>query len=216
MEREAERSMESTDIDSIVAQVPEANSPANSESSSSSSDSSADSDAMTDLDSMTYTASDQASAELPDCAKIEPEMTASPDVTQNHCSELNGLITLTTTTTTTSSTDSVSCSPPPSDPDEDDIQDLQGDESDVQGTIDSYAPEERMHSLYDSNSQITAVLQNSSASLWRQFDALHTEMIVTRRGRYVVDTCMCTCASVYVQYGTCMHAACSVCWLYMQ
>ena len=181
MEREAERSMESTDFDSLVAQVPEANSPANSETSSSSSDSSCESDAgIIDLDPMTV--NDQTPPESAD--KREPEeMAASPeDVTQNHCnSKLNGLITL--TTTTASSTDSVSCSPPPSDPDEDDIQDLQGDDSDVQGTIDSYAPEERMHSLYDPNSQITAVLQNSSATLWRQFDALHTEMIVTRRGR---------------------------------
>lgn len=178
MEREAEKSMASADVDSVIVQMPEANSPANSETSSSSSCSSTESDA--DLDSVAYS-TDKTSAELPDSAKKELETTNSPDMTQNHCSELNGLITL--TTTTTSSTNSVSCSPPPSDPDEDDMQDLQGDEPDVQGTIDSYAPEERMHSLSDPNSQITAVLQNSSASLWRRFDALGTEMIVTRRGR---------------------------------
>lgn len=169
--------------DSVIVQVPEeANSPANSEVSNSSSSSCSSTESDAELDSMPHP-TNTTSAELsPDGAKSEPERTISPaGMAQNHCSELNGLITL--TTTTPPSTTSVSCSPPPSDPDEDDMQDLQGDESDVQGTIDSYAPEERMHSLSDPNSQITAVLQNSSAALWRQFDALGTEMIVTRRGR---------------------------------
>ena len=213
MEREAERSVESTDMDSEIVQVPEANSPANSETSSSSSTcSSTESDA--ELDSVAYP-TNKTPTDLPDSAKKELETAISPaDMSmQNHCSELNGLITLTTTTTTSSSTNSVSCSPPPSDPDEDDMQDLQGDESDVQRTIDSYAPEERIHSLSDPNSQITAVLQNSSATLWRQFDALHTEMIVTRRGRYVsIRTCVCVCLCVQVCVcvcvSVCVHAEC--------
>ena len=168
----------------IIIQVPElANSPANSETSSSSSCSSTESD-TNDLDSMTSPSTEKTSVDLTDSVKKEPVTTDSPDTIQNH-HELNGIVTL----TTTSSTHSAS-SPPPSDPDEDDMQDLQGDESDVQGTIDAYAPEERMHSLSDPNSQITAVLQNSSATLWRQFDALGTEMIVTRRGRYV-GVCVC-------------------------
>lgn len=170
--------MASTDVDSVIVEEPRANSPANSETSSSSSCSSTESD----LDSVTAYSTNIPSEELPDSAmKKEQEDTNSPDVTQNHCNGLNGIITL--TTTTTSSTNSVSSPPPSDDPDEDDMQDLQGDESDEQGTIDAYAPEERMHSLSDPNSQITAVLQNSSAMLWRRFDALGTEMIVTRRGR---------------------------------
>ena len=178
LEKQKRITMASTDIDSVIVQVPEANSPANSEASSSSSCSSTESD----LDSVAAYSTTTTSGDIPDSAIMkDPEITNSPDVTQNHYDGLNGIVTL--TTTTTSSTNSVSSPPPSDDPDEDDMQDLQGDESDVQGTIDAYAPEERMHSLSDPNSQITAVLQNSSATLWRQFDALGTEMIVTRRGR---------------------------------
>ena len=170
------KKMSASDSDLGVVQLSEANSPTNSETSSSS-DSSTESDAN-DLDSTMYSTNEMP-AELNDRAvKRESSKVASSPatcMTVNHCDSPNGIITL----TTTPSTHSVS-SPPPSDQDEDDMQ---GDESDVQGSIDAYALEERMHSLSDPNSRITAVLQNSSAVLWRQFDALGTEMIVTRRGR---------------------------------
>ena len=87
--------------------------------------------------------------------------------------DLNGIITL-----TTSMNHSVA-SPPSSDPEDD----MNVEDNEIQGGVDGYTLEERIHSISDPSSQITAVLQSSSANLWRQFDALGTEMIVTRRGR---------------------------------
>lgn len=87
--------------------------------------------------------------------------------------DLNGIITL-----TTSMNHSVA-SPPSSDPEDD----MNVEDNEIQGGVDGYSLEERIHSISDPSSQITAVLQSSSANLWRQFDALGTEMIVTRRGR---------------------------------
>lgn len=45
--------------------------------------------------------------------------------------------------------------------------------------------QERVFCCNNPNSRSTAALAKSSRDLWMQFDAIGTEMIVTRRGRYV-------------------------------
>ena len=172
--------MAASDTETVITQVPEVSSPANSDTSSASSYSSTESDSN-DLE---CAGSEKSSVEPIEDERKQSQTSA--DRIPNR-RELNGIVTL-----SSSSTQSVS-SPTSSDP-EDDVQDMQGEEPDVQASIDEYAPEERIHSLSDPNSQITAVLQSSSSMLWKQFDALGTEMIVTRRGRYV---CVCVCVCVW-------------------
>lgn len=46
-----------------------------------------------------------------------------------------------------------------------------------------YSPEDKVYSCNKPDSEIAAVLNAQSKHLWKQFDALGTEMIVTRRGR---------------------------------
>ena len=45
---------------------------------------------------------------------------------------------------------------------------------------------ERVFSCNNPNSRSTAALSTCSRDLWMQFDAIGTEMIVTRRGRFVI------------------------------
>ena len=156
-----------------------ANSPANSDTSSSSSSSSSESDIM-ELDCSTAVKSPTV-IEVDNEDEEKKELSASSPVQVIPSQrELNGIVTLTPTPDTNLS---VSVASPPSSDPEDDLHDLSGQETDIQGSIDAYAPEERITSLSDPNSRIKAVLQRSSATLWKQFDALGTEMIVTRRGR---------------------------------
>jgi len=49
-----------------------------------------------------------------------------------------------------------------------------------------YLPEEKVHCNNHPDSKMTVALQHQSRKLWKQFDTVGTEMIVTRRGRYVV------------------------------
>ena len=48
-----------------------------------------------------------------------------------------------------------------------------------------YTAEDKVYSSNHPDSSIAAVLNAQSKHLWKQFDALDTEMIVTRRGRLV-------------------------------
>jgi len=49
-----------------------------------------------------------------------------------------------------------------------------------------YLPEEKVHCNNHPDSKMTVALQHQSRKLWKQFDTVGTEMIVTRRGRYAV------------------------------
>ena len=155
-----------------------AHSPANSDVSSSSSNSSSSSSAESDTNEIQCsTAAEKPSSDAVDDVSMQNEAkqphaenSPSSDVIPN-CRELNGIITL-----TTSMNHSAEASPPSSDLEDE----MNGD---IQDSMEDYAPEERLHSISDPNSPITATLQSSSANLWRQFDVLGTEMIVTRRGR---------------------------------
>ena len=187
----------SSDIEQEHGQVPEnVNSPAYSDMSSPSSNStsSTESDAN-ELEVGTSSAEAAETVtgeqETKDDEEERESQTAAKQVIPSH-RELNGIVTLTTTTSS-----HPVASPLSSDP-EDDMQDLHGDESDVQASIEEYAPEERMHSMSDPSSEITAVLQSSSSILWKQFDAIGTEMIVTRKGRYTLYQHVCVCVCVCV------------------
>ena len=71
---------------------------------------------------------------------------------------------------------------------------------------------ERVGSLNCPESKATAVL--SSRELWQLFDTIGTEMIVTRRGRWVVvhllSLCVCVCVSGGVDVKYSINFACSM------
>lgn len=191
------------DHDSVlIDQVPESvNSPANSDTSSSSSNSSLSSSTASDINDLENGAAEEniSLQEVDNDDEDEKnDATASPpqNLIPSH-RDLNGIVTFNTSPIHSSSI----ASPPSSDPEED-LHDLHGDENDIQASsIDEYAPEARVHSLTNPSSRITAVMQSSSAVLWKQFDALGTEMIVTRRGRYVMQplwTCACVCVCLHM------------------
>ena len=48
-----------------------------------------------------------------------------------------------------------------------------------------YVPEEKIMCSNRPESKMSVALQHQSRKLWKQFDTVGTEMIVTRRGRYV-------------------------------
>lgn len=48
-----------------------------------------------------------------------------------------------------------------------------------------YVPEEKIPCTNRPESKMSVALQHQSRKLWKQFDTVGTEMIVTRRGRYV-------------------------------
>ena len=51
-----------------------------------------------------------------------------------------------------------------------------------------YVPEEKIMCSNRPESKMSVALQHQSRKLWKQFDTVGTEMIVTRRGRYVVSS----------------------------
>lgn len=55
------------------------------------------------------------------------------------------------------------------------------DYEEERGSCEEYPPSERVYS--SSSCSISAVLQRQCCDLWRRFDSIGTEMIVTRRGR---------------------------------